>query len=134
MCQLLLTMSIYTFHIDIRVFTILQGAVAPGLLVQLTDDGWRDLVASYCFHDIFHAVTNQFLDLPLDYFLIYLYNFLGYSLLSPFRMLCRNFILSRTANYVSFYVLFNLCNLLYLIKIPTNLVSAHNVMVYARHT
>ena len=45
-----------------------------------------------------------------------LYNFLGHSLLSPFRMVCGNFILPEPACYVFFYAVFNLRNLLYLIK------------------
>ena len=62
-----------------------------------------------------HAAADQFLDLPLDNFLIQLYNFLGYSLLSPFECLCGNFILPEPASYVLFYAVFNLRNLLYLI-------------------
>ena len=44
-----------------------------------------------------------------------LYNFLGHSLLSPFRMVCGNFILPEPACYVFFYAVFNLRNLLYII-------------------
>ena len=44
-----------------------------------------------------------------------LYNFLGHSLLSPFRMVCGNFILTEPACYVFFYAIFNLRNLLYII-------------------
>ena len=62
-----------------------------------------------------HAAANQFLELPLDNFLIQLYNFLGHSLLAPFRMVCRDFILPEPANYVFFYAFFNLRNLLYII-------------------
>ena len=36
-------------------------------------------------------------------------------MLSPFRMVCGNFILPEPANYVFFYAVFNLRNLLYLI-------------------
>ena len=46
-----------------------------------------------------------------------LYNFLGHSLLSPFRMVCGNFILPEPASYVFFYAVFNLRNLLYLITL-----------------
>ncbi len=35
----------------------------------------------------------QFLELPLDYFFVQLYNLLGHGLPSPFRMVCRDFIL-----------------------------------------
>ena len=46
-----------------------------------------------------HAAADQFLDLPLDNFLIQLYNFLGHSLLSPFECLCGNFLLPEPASY-----------------------------------
>ena len=64
----------------------------------------------------FHAAANQFLDLALDNFLVQLYNFLGHSLLSPFRMVCRDFILPEPASYVFFYAFSNLRNLLYIIE------------------
>ena len=62
-----------------------------------------------------HATADQFLDLALDNFLIELYNLLGHSLLAPFRMVCRDFILPEPASYVFFYALFNLRKLLYII-------------------
>ena len=34
----------------------------------------------------FYAAADLFFDLPLDYFLVKLYNLLGHGLLSPFRM------------------------------------------------
>ena len=37
-------------------------------------------------------------------------------MLSPFRMVCRDFILPEPASYVFFYALFNLRKLLYIIK------------------
>ena len=43
--------------------------------------------------------------LTLDNFLVQLYNILRHGLQSPFRMLCRNFILPEFANYVSFFLL-----------------------------
>jgi hypothetical protein len=59
-----------------------------------------------------HAAADQFFELSLDNFLIQLYNFLRHSLLSPFRMVCRDFILPEPASYVFFYALFNLRKLL----------------------
>ena len=50
------------------------------------------------------CAADQFLDL-LDNFLVQLYNLLGHGLQSPFRMVCRNFILPEFANYVSFFLL-----------------------------
>ena len=38
-------------------------------------------------------VKTSGFDLTLDYFFVKLYNLLGHGLLSPFRMVCRNFIL-----------------------------------------
>ena len=37
-------------------------------------------------------------------------------MLSPFRMVCRDFILPEPASYVFFYAIFNLRNLLYIIE------------------
>ena len=37
-------------------------------------------------------------------------------MLSPFRMVCRDFILPEPASYVFFYAIFNLRKLLYIIK------------------
>ena len=59
-----------------------------------------------------NASPNQFLDLPLDYFLVELYNFVGHGLSSPFECLCCNFILPETASRVYFFAFFNLRNLL----------------------
>lgn len=125
-------------HIDIRIPSTLQGAVASvldvdiGFLVQLADGSGRNLAAPQGLGDVLHtahgnacqvhldegllhAAADQFLDLPLDNFLIQLYNSLGHSLLSPFECLCGNFILLEPASYVFFYEVCNLRNLLYLI-------------------
>ena len=58
-------------------------------------------------------LLNAVLDLLCSF--VHLHNSFGYSLLSPFRMECRNFILSESANYASFSVSF-LRNLLYIIR------------------
>ena len=42
-------------------------------------------------------------------------------MLAPFECLCGNFILPEPASYVFFYAVFNLRNLLYIIKQPTTL-------------
>ena len=55
---------------------------------------------------LFYAATDQFFDLALDNFLVKLYNLFGHGLLSPFRMVCRNFILTETANLVLFFIYF----------------------------
>ena len=47
-------------------------------------------------HCFLHASPNQFLDLPLDNFLVELYNVVGHGLSSPFECLCGNFILPET--------------------------------------
>ena len=73
---------------------------------------YRDVVVSRFMRKLVCSQNenevSQLRNLTLDYFLVKLYNFLGHSLLSPFRMLCRNSILSKTANYVSFYP-FSIC-------------------------
>ena len=58
------------------------------------------------------AAANQLLDLPLDYFLIKLYNFLGHGLLSPFRMVCGNFILPEICKPCLFFYLFHFAQLI----------------------
>ena len=68
---------------------------------------------------LFYAAADQFLALPLYNFIVQLYNFLGHSLLSPFGMVCRDFILPEPASYVFFYAVFNLRNLLYIINRQT---------------
>ena len=50
------------------------------------------------------AAADQFLDLPLDYFLVKLYTLFGHGLLSPFRMVCRDFILTESANRVFLFI------------------------------
>ena len=97
---------------------IVTAAVALTGLVALVAGGLRQgfrLLLQQLVQSFLHAAANQFLDLTLDNFLIQLYNFLGHSLLSPFRMVSRNFILPESANYVFSYPFFFLRNLLYII-------------------
>ena len=54
--------------------------------------------------------ADQFLDLALDNFLVQLYNLLGHGLQSPFRMVCRNFILPEFCKPCLFFPPFNLRN------------------------
>ena len=98
-----------------KVAVIVAAAVALTGLAALIAGGLRQrlrLLLQQLVQGLLHAAANQFLDLPLDNFLIQLYNFLGHSLLSPFRMVCRDFILPEPASYVFFYALFNLRKLL----------------------
>ena len=63
-------------------------ALVPGSLGQLLCLGLQQLIEGF-----FDAAAHQFLELPLDYFLVKLYNLFRHGLLSPFRMVCRDFIL-----------------------------------------
>ena len=54
-------------------------------------------------------------------------NFFGHSLLSPFRMVCRDFILPEPASYVLFYVVSNLRKLLDLLTKAKILLETHSV-------
>ena len=97
---------------------IVAAAVALTGLAALIAGGLRQrlrLLFQQLVQGLLHAAADQFLDLPLDYFLIQLYNFLGHSLLSRFECLCGNFILPEPASYVFFYAIFNLRKLLYII-------------------
>ena len=62
--------------------------LVPGRLRQLLCLGLQQLVEGFLY-----AASNQFFDLTLDYFLVELYNLFGHGLLSPFRMVCSDFIL-----------------------------------------
>ena len=83
------------------------AALVAGCLGAFFRFGFQQLVEHFL-----HAAADQSLELPLDNFLIQLYNFLGHSLLSRFECLCGNFILPEPASYVFFYDLFNLRKLL----------------------
>src|SRR5699024_11637177 len=63
-------------------------ALVPGCLGQFLRLRLQQFVE--CF---LYTAPNQIFDLPLDYFLVQLYNLFGHGLLSPFRMVCRDFIL-----------------------------------------
>ena len=74
----------------------MAATVSLTLLITLIPDSLGQL---FCFglqqrvECFFYAAPNQFFDLALDYFLVQLYNLFGHGLLSPFRMVCRDFIL-----------------------------------------
>ena len=98
-----------------EVAVVVAAAVALTGLAALVAGRLRQrlrLLLQQLVQRFLHAAADQFFELPLDNFLIQLYNLLGHSLLSPFRMVCGNFILPEPASYVFFYALFNLRNLL----------------------
>ena len=101
-----------------KVAVIVSAAVALTGLAALIAGGLRQrlrLLLQQLVQGLLHATADQFPDLPLDNFLIQLYNLLGHSLLAPFECLCGNFILPEPASYVFFFALFNLRILLYII-------------------
>jgi len=59
-------------HIDIRIPSTLQGAVAPildvdvGFLVQLADGGRRDLAAPQCLRDVLHPAHGNACQVHFD--------------------------------------------------------------------
>ena len=61
-----------TVHINIRIPSTLQGAVAPilnvdvGFLVQLADGGRRDLAAPQCLRDVLHPAHGNACQVHLD--------------------------------------------------------------------
>ena len=63
-------------------------ALVPGRLGQFLSLDLQQFVEGFLY-----AASYQLFDLTLDYFFVKLYNLLGHGLLSPFRMVCRNFIL-----------------------------------------
>ena len=62
--------------------------LVPGSLGQLLCLGLQQFIERFLY-----AAPYQLFDLTLDYFLVQLYNLFGHGLLSPFRMVCRDFIL-----------------------------------------
>ena len=80
-------------------------ALVASRLGQLLRFGFQQPIQ--CFLD---AAADSFFQLPLDYFFVKLYNFLRHGLLSPFRMVCRNFILTESANRV--FLFFNFAQLI----------------------
>ena len=77
------------------------AALIPGSLGQLLGFGFQQLVQGFL-----HAATDQFLDLPLDYFLVELYNVVGHGLSSPFRMCVATSFYQRPASRVYFFCYF----------------------------
>ena len=72
-----------------KISVIMTAAVALAGLTALVASclgeffciGFQQLVEC-----LLHTAADQLLDLPLDYFLVELYNVVGHGLLSPFRM------------------------------------------------
>ena len=79
-----------------KVPVVVAAAVALASLVALVAGSLGQLLRfllQQFIQRFFHAASDQFLKLTLDYFLVQLYNLLGYGLQTPFRMVCRDFIL-----------------------------------------
>ena len=66
---------------------------------------------------LLYAAADQLLDLPLDYFLVELYNVVGHGLLSPFRMCVVTSFYQRPASRVYFFMLFSICAFYYTLSI-----------------
>ena len=75
----------------------------------------NSFIVNFLHEDTTLTAPNQLFELPLDYFLVKLYNLLRHGLLSPFEWCVATSFYQSSANHVSFYLLFNLRNLLYLI-------------------
>ena len=56
-------------------------ALVAGCLGQFLSLRFQKLIEGFL-----HAAADQLFDLPLDYFLVELYNVVGHGLSSPFRM------------------------------------------------
>ena len=78
-------------------------ALVPSRLGQLLRLGLQQFVERFLY-----TAPYQFFDLTLDYFLVKLYNLFRHGLLSPFRMVCRNFILPEFCKPCLFLFLRNL--------------------------
>src|SRR5699024_1482476 len=82
-------------------------ALVPGRLGQLLRLGLQQFVEGFLY-----AASYQFFDLTLDYFLVKLYNLFGHGLLSPFRMVCRDFILPEGCKPCLFLTTFQFAKLI----------------------
>ena len=103
-----------------KISVIVAAAVALASLISLIPGCLREflcLLLQQLIHRFFHTAADQFLDLTLDNLLVQLYNFLRHGLLSPFRMVCRNFILPEICKPCPFFPPFILRNLSYLIHL-----------------
>ena len=113
------TLRVTSPEVVVRLRRVVAAAVAlsllvtlvPGRLGQLLRLGFQKLVE--CF---LYAAAYKFLELPLDYFFVQLYNLLDMvcRLLSEWCVATSFY--QSTANHVSFYILFNLRKLLYIIS------------------
>ena len=72
------------------------------------------------------SVEETLNELPLDNFLIQLYNFLRHSLLAPFECLCGNFILPEPASYVFFICFFQFAQLIGPVDKSKNSAETHS--------
>ncbi len=63
-------------------------ALVPSPLCQFLSLGLQRIVEG-----VFCATSYQFFDVPLDYFIVNLYNLFRHGLPPSFRMVCRDFIL-----------------------------------------
>ena len=73
------------------------AALVAGCLGEFSRFGFQQLVER-----LLHTAADQLLDLPLDYFLVELYNVVGHGLLSPFRMCVATSFYQRPASRVYF--------------------------------
>ena len=88
----------------------LTGLIAfvAGCLGEFFRFGFQQLVGR-----LLYAAADQLLDLPLDYFLVELYNVVGHGLSSPFRMCVVTSFYQRPASRVYFFMLFSICAFYY---------------------
>ena len=76
-------------------------ALISGSLGEFLRLGLQQLVERFL-----HTSSNQFLDFPLDNFLVKLYNLFRHGLLSPFEWCVATSFYQRSANHVYFLSIF----------------------------
>ena len=127
------TWSVTSPEVVVRFSVITTAAVAlaglaalvAGCLGEFFRFGFQQLVER-----LLYAAADQLLDLPLDYFLVELYNVVGHGLSSPFRMCVATSFYQRPASRVYFFALFNLRNLLYLIQAGFRSLSKTSIVLF----
>src|SRR5699024_7368873 len=95
-------------------------ALVPGRLGQLLRLGLQQFVEGFLY-----AASYQFFDLTLDYFLVKMYNLFGHGLLSPFRMVCRDFILPEGCKPCLFLTTFQFAKLIVPYLVFTSIFDQH---------
>ena len=104
-----------------KISVIMTAAVALASLTALVagclGEFFRFGFQQQLVERLLYAAADQLLDLPLDYFLVELYNVVGHGLLSPFRMCVVTSFYQRPASRVYFFMTFSIRAIYYTLSV-----------------